>query len=157
MDAQAPLRGGTPINPKPNGAPEGVVGGIAEFGNDISTLAELQIKLAWLDLKECLSQALIPLVMIVAGFLLLVGALPVALLGIAQIVASYFEISPGAAMLLTGVAVLLLAAVILLVAVMRIGPSFTIFRRSSEEFNRNLNWIRTVLMYSGRNVQRRRF
>jgi len=143
---------------KTNGSPEGqVVGGIAEFGHDITTLAELQFKLAFIDFKECLQKALIPLALIIAGTLFLLGALPVAILGVAYLVATAFNLTVGAAMLLTGVAVLLAAVASLGIGILRISPTFMTFRRSREEFDRNLNWIRTVLLYSGRNVQRRRF
>jgi len=151
------VRGGNSAS-KENGSPERqVVGGLAELGNDIATLLELQLKLTWLDLKEAFGQALIPLIAVAVGFLFILGALPVAILGLAQIVATAFKLSVGVATLLTGVVVLMLAATILFVAVRSIGPSFSTLRRSREEFERNTNWIRTVLLYSGRGVSRRRF
>jgi len=157
MDAQAKVSAGTP-NGKGNGSPEGqVVGGIAEFGNDLTTLAELQIKLGLIDTKECLEKALYPIGFVFAGLILAIGAVPVAILGIAQVVASAFRLSTGASMILTAMTVILLSAVIIAMALRNIGPSLSVFRRSREEFDRNLNWVRTVLLYSGRNVSRRRF
>src|SRR5947209_3185923 len=63
-------------------------GGIAEFGNDIATLAELPSKLFLLDLKECLEHLLVPLVLVVLGVIFILAALPVTLLGVAWLLAS---------------------------------------------------------------------
>jgi len=157
MADQASVSGGTPP-PRSNGSPEGrVVGGIAEFGNDIMTLAELQVQLARYDLRECLGRALIPLGLVAAGLVVLLGTVPVTLLGVAALLATVLKISSGAAMLLTAVVVLILALIVMTVAVLRLIPSFNSFRRSQEEFSRNLAWIRTVVLYSGRSVPRRRF
>jgi len=139
-----------------NGSPEGrVVGGLADFGNDVATLAELQGKLALIDLKECLDKALIPLALMAVGLVVILGAVPVVLLGAADLVATALKIGPGQAKLLTGGGVLVLAATVAILAALRIGPSLSSFNRSREELSRNLAWIRTVVLYSGRSVPRR--
>jgi hypothetical protein len=141
-----------------NGTPEGrVVGGIADFGNDIANLVDLQVKLAQIDLKECLGRATVPLALIVVALMFLLGAVPVALLGVAEMVAAALRISGGGAMFLTGGVVMVLALTVLVVAGLRLGPSFSSFRRTREELSRNLAWVRTVLLYSGRSAPRRRF
>jgi hypothetical protein len=139
-----------------NGAPEQqVVGGIAGFGSDMATLAELQAQLAVTDLKESVQKAALPLALLAGGVIALIGAVPVVLLGLAALLATALKISPGGAMLLTGGAVLLLALVVVVISASKIGPSFASFRRSREELTRNLAWIRTVLLYSGRSPGRR--
>jgi uncharacterized membrane protein YqjE len=139
-----------------NGTPEGrVVGGITEFGNDVVNLVELQAKLALLDLKDCASQVAKPLALVAGGLSLILGTIPVLLLGVAALVATALNISNGWAQILTGGIVLITSAIIVGVAAMRIVPSFSSFRRSSEEFQRNAAWLRTILLYSGRNVARR--
>ena len=139
-----------------NGAPEQrVVGGITGFGSDIATLAELQGQLAVTDLKESLQKALVPLVLLAAGVIVVIGALPVALLGVAALLAAALSISSAWAMLLTGGVVLIVALVVTAVSASKIGASFSSFRRSREELTRNLAWIRTVLLYSGRSAPRR--
>jgi hypothetical protein len=139
-----------------NGAPEQqVVGGITGFGSDIATLAELQAQLALTDLKESLQSASLPLALIVAGVICVVGALPVVLLGVAGLLAAALKISSAWATLMTGSVVLATALVVVAVSASKIGPSFSCFRRSREELARNLAWIRTVLLYSGRSTQRR--
>jgi len=147
---------GTDGETRKNGSPEQrVVGGMAEFGNDIATLVELQYKLAMADLKDSLQQALLPMVLIVLGLLLVVGAVPIMLFGVAELVAVALKIGIGWALLLTGGLTAVLTGTVLIFLASRIPKSFSSFRRSREEFARNLAWIRTVLLYSGRNVPRR--
>lgn len=136
---------------------EGVVGGIAEFGNDIATLVELQAKLAVLDFKECQARAMVPLVMAVSGIVIGLASLPVALFGVASLLASALTISEGWALLLSAAIAMVVAVMLAVIAVMKLRTSFESFRRTREELVRNISWIRTVLMYSGRSVQRRVF
>jgi uncharacterized membrane protein YqjE len=166
MADQASLRGGDPGaggvdrgngRGNGNGTPEGqIVGGIAEFGNDIANLAELQAKLAMIDLKECISQVRWALALIVLGLVFILGALPVALLGLAELIAAALHLGAGWAMLLTGGVVLAVAVAAVVASALRLGSGFSSsFRRSREELTRNLAWIRTVLLYSGRGMPRR--
>ncbi len=143
---------GSPVN-----QPEGVVGNITEFGNDVMTLVELQVQLAALDFKAAMARATIPLIFIVVGSALLLASLPVALLGIAWLVASALSMSIGWATLLTAVVAAVLAAVVAAVAYTRILSSLDGFRHTREELIRNISWIRTVLVHSGRSVPRGRF
>ena len=92
--------------------PEGVVGNITEFGNDVMTLVELQAQLAALDFKETMSRATIPLILIVVGAALLLASLPVALLGIAWLLASALSMSIGWAALLTAAVAAVLTAIV---------------------------------------------
>jgi len=139
-----------------NGTPEGrLVGGIAEFGNDIATLAELQYNLAMYDLTEAIGKALIPLALVVVGAVFILGALPVLLFGVAELIAAAFKIGLGWALLLTSLTTIVLAGVVLTVCALRIPAALSGFRRSREELQRNLAWVRTVLVHSGRSMPRR--
>jgi len=153
------LRGGKPDaadGSKRNGSPEAqVVGGVAELGNDIATLVELQGKLAVADLKESLGKASVPIVLIAIGVCSLLGAVPVLLFGVAELVAVALNIGHGWALLLTSVVAMVIAGVVVVVSALRLPSCFNGFRRSSEELTRNLSWIRTVLLYSGRSLPRR--
>jgi len=126
-----------------------VVESLTEFVNDVSTLAELQIKLAKIDLHESLARAAIPAALVGLGGLLMLGALPVALLGVADLISSA-GFSPGWSRFLTGVVALVTAGLIVALAGLRLSRSFSSFRRSNEELVRNLSWIKTVIVYSGR-------
>jgi uncharacterized membrane protein YqjE len=157
MADQASVKPGHPHpHSSENGAPEQrVVGGIAGFGSDIATLAELQAELAVTDLKESLQKAAVPLGLLAVGVICVVGALPVVLLGVAALLAAALKITTAWATLLTGGVALVAALGIVAVSASKIGPSFSSFRRTREELARNLAWIRTVLLYSGRGAPRR--
>jgi hypothetical protein len=135
--------------------PNGVLGSVTEFGNDVATLAELQLKLAELDAKQAVERALVPAAVAVGGVAVILGSLPVILLGVAALVASALQIKDGWAMVLVGGAALVGAAVAAAVAGARVGKSLDSFRRSRDELVRNVAWIRTVLVHSGRTVSQR--
>jgi hypothetical protein len=143
-------------NGKSNGSPEGrLVGGIAEFGNDIATLIELQAKLAAADLKASIARAIVPVALIVVGIVAILGAVPVVLFGVADLLASALNISQGWALILTGVVTVVLAAVVAAISAWRLPDCFSSFRRTRDELGRNVAWIRTVILYSGRKLPRR--
>jgi uncharacterized membrane protein YqjE len=135
-----------------------MVSNLAEFGNDFATLAELQAKLAAIDLKESAGHAALPAGLLAAALVLLLGSVPVLLAGVATLIARYTGIAPDWALLLTAVVALALAAVLGALAASRLGRSFSSFQRSRDELARNVSWIKTVLTYSGRSApsQRRR-
>ena len=136
--------------------PASLVGNIAEFGNDVATLAELQAKLAAHDAKECVNRATIPLIVVAAASVLAVGSVPVLLIGLADWIASSTRMSAAAAQLIVGLLTLVLAIVAVTIALKASLRSLEGFRRSTEELTRNLSWIRTVLVHSGRTVGRPR-
>jgi uncharacterized membrane protein YqjE len=137
-------------------SPLTVVSNIADFGSDIATLAELQAKLAAADAKEAAARAALPVVVLGAGAVLALASLPVILLGLADLIAASTRISTGLAQLIVGLVALLLAGLACLIGVRGSLQSLDSFRRSREELTRNLSWIRTVLVYSGRAGGKRR-
>jgi Putative Actinobacterial Holin-X, holin superfamily III len=137
-------------------SPLTVVGNIADFGNDIATLAELQVKLTALDAKECVEKATTPLIILGAGGILALGSVPVILIGLADVIATSMKISSGSAQLMVGLIALAIAGVASYFGLKGATSSLDSFRRSREELIRNLSWIRTVLVHSGRNGGKRR-
>jgi hypothetical protein len=135
---------------------EGVLGNMAEFSTDLISLAELQARLAAADLKESTGRAVVPAGLLVGGTLLALVSLPVLLFGVGYLLAEYTSLSVGWSILLTAVAALLLGAVLAILGLRGLGGSFTSFQRSKEELTRNLAWVKTVLVHSGRPPQRNR-
>lgn len=128
-----------------------MVGGLAEFGHDIITLTELQAKLAVLDLKESLARSAAPLTLVAAGVALAVASLPVALIGLAEWLATALQLSQrGWAYLIVAGIAIVIALLVAVIAGSRISRSFESFERSRDELTRNLAWLRTVLLHSGR-------
>jgi hypothetical protein len=145
---------GVPIN-----APAtAVVSNLAEFGNDFATLAELQAKLAAIDLKESAGRAAVPAGLLAGALVLLLGSVPVLLIGVAELIVRFTSIGHDLALLLTAGGAIVVAGAIGALAAPRLRKSFESLQRSREELARNVSWIKTVLTYSGRSTpsQRRR-
>ena len=137
-------------------SPLTVVGNIADFGNDIATLAELQAKLTLLDAKDAATKATTPLIVLGVGAALALGSLPVILIGLAGVIAQVFQVPAGSSQLIVGLTALAIAGGAGFVGWKGSTGSLSSFRRSSEELTRNLSWIRTVLIFSGRGGGKRR-
>jgi len=71
------------------------VGSLAEVGNDVMNLAELQAKLVALDAREAASRATLPVTAVGLGLVIAAASVPVALLGLADILARTLQILPG--------------------------------------------------------------
>ena len=155
MADQAPVNQSNGSNLLPP-SPASVVGNIAGFGNDVVTLAELQAKLALIDTKDCISRATTPVVALVAGAVVALGCVPVVLLGLADLIAEAAKISPGVTRLLVGLVTLGAAAAIGYLSLKAATGSLTSFRRTTEELTRNVSWLRSVLVHSGRLAPRTR-
>lgn len=136
-------------------SPLTIVGNIADFTNDIATLAELQAKLAAMDARESMNRARIPLVVLGAAALLSLGSIPVVLIGLADVIASTWKIQPGTSQLIVGLVALVLAGLGGFFGLKGSIRSLDSFRRSREEMVRNLSWIKTVMVYSGRQAGKR--
>jgi uncharacterized membrane protein YqjE len=125
-----------------------VVHSVADLAHDIATLAELQAKLAAVDLRDTASKAMRSCVKLGAGLALMLAALPVILMGVAYLLVDA-GLSTWLAFLLTGVGAAGLAAVIAFVATTQLRHSFEAFQRSREEFVKNLQWVKGVLVERG--------
>jgi uncharacterized membrane protein YqjE len=160
MDDQATLRNGGRFGATGNCA-DGersttVVGSLAGVTSDMATLVELQAKLAALDARESAEKAALPLSIIATGVALALAALPVALLGVADLVALVLTISIGTARLMTAAVALVMAGALVYLPLRSLSQSVAPLRRSRDELVRNLAWVKTVLLYSGRSNPRRR-
>lgn len=135
-------------NGRRHAAPEGIVSSLAEFGGDMASLAELQGKLALVDLKESVDRAKVPFILTSVAGVLALSALPALTIGLGFLLADIFHISQGWGLIIAGAVVAGAAGVTAAVAGSRLSKCFESFRRSKEEFNRNLLWIRTVVAQS---------
>jgi len=150
MADQAVLnKGGGPGSaPKTNS--NGLMEGVGSFGNDLASLASLQAKLAAADARESLLKALPSVVGLGVLVLLLIGGMAAIVAGFAVWLAATFHLGIGVSLMLVGLGCLVLGALLSLLCLRLLSSSFTAFRRSSEELERNLAWVKTTLTRSGR-------
>jgi hypothetical protein len=137
------------------GGGNGLVSGLAEFGHDVATLAELQAKLTAHDLKESGERVAVPLALVATAAALALGGLFVALLGVADLLVLVLKVSAGTAKLITAAFTLAVAGLIVFGSSRALLSSLEPLRRSRDELARNVAWVRTVLLYSGRSNPRR--
>lgn len=128
----------------------GVVASLSVLGNDVANLIELQAKLAAFDLEDCKSRIVRPLIGAGVAIVFILGATPVILYGIADVLSRATSLPIGASLLIVGLGVLGTSGIVAALCGLAIGRSTRSFRRSREEFTRNLSWLRTVLIHSGR-------
>ena len=137
-------------------ASDNVVENVAGFGEDLLTLAELQGRLAAMELKQSLNAARFGSLVFAVGLILALAALPVGLLGIAEMLVEMAGLGRAASRIVVAVASLAIAVACFVIAALRLRGSDIGFPLSREEFTRNLNWVRTVILHSGRSARRRR-
>jgi hypothetical protein len=130
--------------------PNGVLDGVSSFCNDLTTLATLQIRLASCDLRDS-AQVAIPIAvgLVVCGFIIM-GCVVLALAGFALWLASLWQLPIGPCMMGVALGGLIIAGIVGALLARSFSKSFSYFRRSREEFERNLAWIKTALTHSGR-------
>ena len=128
----------------------GVIEGVSSFGTDLATLAVLQMHLAACDLRESAGAAA-PIVAGLTVFWIIAGAsATVGLAGMALWLATVLNIQAGIVMIVVALIGLVISGVAAALLARSLTRSFTYFRRSQEELERNLAWVKTTLIHSGR-------
>lgn len=151
MAHQAFLNDGVRAATNGSGRPSGgLMENVSSFGNDVATLASLQSKLVAADARASLARAAPALGGLALAILLAFSGAIAIVGGLALWIAERFEMKTSVALMLTGLGALVLVALIGVVCVRLLGSSFTAFRRSAEELERNIAWVKTTLTHSGR-------
>lgn len=125
-----------------------VSGNVANLASDLLSLAELQAKLAVLDVRESTAQAVVPASVVTGGVCLLLGTIPVFLLGLSGALADSGLLSPVAAQLMVSVIAIATAAVCIWFGFQQVKRSLNVLNRSREEFEANLRWIKKAIQQS---------
>jgi hypothetical protein len=131
-------------------AADGLMDNVSSFGGDIAALASLQSQLAAADARAGLAKAVPAIGGLVVAVLLAVAGTVAIVGGLALWIAESYAIKPSIALMLTGLGALIVVALLGVVSVRLLISSATTFRRSIEELQRNIAWIKTTLTYSGR-------
>ncbi len=127
-----------------------VVSNIAGFGEGVLSLAELQARLAVLELRQNLSAIKVGVALVIGATVVGIAGFSVALFGIAELCISAFEMGRGPALIVVGAVSFAVAGICLAMALLALRRNAARFPLSSEELTRNMQWIRTVLRHSGR-------
>lgn len=147
------MSGQTTVNgakaPVEETAAHAVARNTGEFLHDLVTLGELQLQLLYIEGQEKLRSLLWPVMTLVAGVVVGVATLPVALIAIALTLTEVTTLSPAQS---AGIAVgvgLLIAALFVAIGFSALkAPSGNAFERSGREWRQNLRWIKEALQKS---------
>ena len=126
-----------------------VVSNVADFGENLLNLAELQARLTAMELRQNLEAVKTVGLVTVTSTVMALAALPVVLSGIAELLVTELAFRRGSAFLTVGFSTIGIAVFSVAMASVWIRRKPLGFPLSSEEFTRNLNWVRTVIRLSG--------
>ena len=141
-------RDSTAAEQEPNAS--NMVSNVAGFGENLLTLAELQARLAAKEFLHNCQEARNAGLLALAGIVIAVAGLPIGLLAIAEFLVSELAMKRAYALLSVAGVAILIGGVSVAFASSWLGRKRLGFPVSAEELIRNLNWVRTVLRYSGR-------
>jgi hypothetical protein len=127
-----------------------VMQGVAGFGESLITLAELQGRLAQIELQQNIQAARTAIVLALASGGAMFSGVIILLAGIAELLVSELGVRRGFALVSVAAITIAIGAGALAVAATRIRTKRAGFPLSYEELTRNLNWLRTVLRQTGR-------
>lgn len=123
---------------------------LAGLGHDVISLAELQLQLISLDVRETASKSIMPVVLLVCCVLLGLGVFPVLLMGLGWLLVEQAGLSQASGFLIAGGAALLVAAVLGAAGLWGLRKALQPLSRSREELQENVRWIKNALRHSSR-------
>ncbi len=115
-----------------------------KFGCDLLELAELQGKLFKADAKSAVEKSMVAVLFALIGCLSLLGCMPVLFLGAASAVAYFFEIEIWVSQLAVGCSLSIISMVVIGLSLKKLSSSGEQFKRSSEEFSKNIQWAKEI-------------
>jgi hypothetical protein len=127
-----------------------VLQGVAGFGESLLSLAELQARLAEIELRQTIHGARAGFFLAMGSGLAIFAGLIIILVGVAELLVSEFGIKRGIALVCVAAFAIAAGAGCLALAMSRLRAKQLGFPLSREELARNLNWVRTVFRHSGR-------
>jgi hypothetical protein len=124
-------------------------GNISELMHDLATMGDLQLKLLGVDSRAMLNRARLPAAVGAAAVVLVMGATPVLLLGLAHLLAESLLWPLSAAYSLVAGVALCLGGLTLWLAYRQLCEAARPLERSRCEFNENVAWIRRAIRTQG--------
>lgn len=123
----------------------GIGENVANLAYELVTLTELQAQLVMLDLREGGSRALKPAGFLAGGFAIVLGTMPVLILGLGGVLADQTKLSHPVGWLIVGAVTLIIGCLCMWGASIKLQKATQVLERSRVEFNENLRWIKKVL------------
>lgn len=118
-----------------------VVGVVA----DLIELMQLQLRLTWLDAQSAQERAAPALARAAVGLAIAIGAIPIALLAMADGLTAAFHLSPPAARAAVSVVALILGVLVLNRSLRVLATVGDDFHRSATELQQNVRWLSHLL------------
>ena len=152
------MAGQTQMNPTMTDEPSGkgshreprrMAGNVAGVIHDVTELIELQARLFAADTKAAVRDSVPPLVLMVTAVCILLGAMPVLLLGVAEVLAVQVELSRTVSLFVAAGMGVGVALLVLAIAWWRLRRGISHLDGSLEELERNVAWIKQVLKNEG--------
>lgn len=144
MAGQATMKNGA------TGSINEVIGGIGEMGNHVVNLAALQVELARLDLRQSRSRFIPAILALAVCSPIAIASVTLLLIAASYGLHAYYQLSVATSVGLVTSAGLGISVMLASIAYREFRAGLASFRRSSEEFERNLAWLGTVIKQSGR-------
>jgi len=129
--------------------PRAMARSTSELLHDMATLAELQGKLALLDLREGFGKLLVPAGLAIMGAGVGLGAIPIGLMTIALSLEKLTSLSPPVCFAIAFGIGVLLAAILVIPALATLKMGVRMFDRSLAELRRNRQWAKETLKRMG--------
>ncbi len=115
------------------------------LARDAIELGELQVQLLKLDASESARGLRGGIVLLAIAVVALFAALPIVLLAVTEALVVHLELSRILALSISGGGALLLGGLLLLAAWGYFRHALTTWGRSTEELNRNMDWLKSAL------------
>jgi len=126
-------------------AAAGVRNGVGELLHDVVSLGELQAQLLGVDARESMQKAQAPLVLLLAGAALALGAIPVLLLSLGEALTLLLHWERAVSYLVSGLVGVVIGAGLLYVAWQKASAVVAVFDRSRAELAENIRWVKYAL------------
>lgn len=126
----------------------GIKENLANVADDLMILAELQTKLLTLDLQDAAAKARGPVILMIGGGCVALGALPPLLMGLGGLLARSLEWSEPLGWLVVAGVALVVGVGAAWAASQNLCQCGKIFDRSRTELTENIAWIKRVIQRS---------
>ncbi len=137
-------------NPKgtQQSASRGFATGAGNVVHDVLTLAELQVQLLAIDVRECRARMTVPVLLLLGGFAIAFACFPIGLVAFALCLIQFFNTSYATGFLIAFLVGAILGTLMSIVGWRRVSKRMAVLKRSQHELARNLQWIKKVIDHS---------